>query len=217
MYRSRFRDHSTSRSVMLPDQLGSPFDNDELERFLWKTLFATACDLQFMTHLLELHEREPSRIGSTEREFFEDTYAATQHLLISLPHPADVLKKSPTYYRQNCWRMAALLYFNVAIRQCPTPNLLKSMTSRLVESFQESDMSTAWAPFSGVLLWILFMGCCASWDETEKGWFRLELRRVVRILDLQSVEEMESSLRAFLYRSSILHEPLCELWEECMK
>jgi hypothetical protein len=202
---------------MFRDQLSSPFNNDKLERFLWKTLFATACDLQFMTHLLELHKREPSKIGSIEREFFEDTYAAAQHLLVYLPHPAEVMNKSPTYYRQNCWRMAALLYFNMAIWQCPTPNLLKSMTSRLIESFQESDMSMAWAPFSEMLLWILVIGCCASWDKTEKGWFVLELRRVVRLLDLQSVDDVESSLRSFLYRSSVFHEPLCELWEEYMK
>jgi len=217
MYKSRFRDSRTLGSVMFPDQLGSPFNNDRFEKFLWKTLFSTACDLQFLTHLLELHKREPSKIGATEREFFEDTYAAAQHLLVSLPHPVDVANKSIIYYRQNCWRMGALLYFNIAIRQCPTPNLLKSMTSRLIESFQESDMSMAWTPFSDVLLWILFMGCCGSWDKTEKGWFVLELRRVVRILDLHSVEEMEDSLRAFLYRSSVFDEPLRELWEEHMQ
>jgi hypothetical protein len=204
-------------SIMFPEQIGSPFYNSRFEKFLWRTLFLTACDLQFMTHLLDLHKREPSKIGTIEREFFEDTYAAAQHLLISLPHPVDLLNKSTMYYRQNCWRMAALLYFNMAIRQCPTPNLLKSMTSRLIESFQESDTSMAWGSFSDILLWVLVMGCFASWDKTEKGWFVLELRRVVRILDLHSVEEMECSLSAFLYRSSIFHEPLRELWDEYMK
>jgi hypothetical protein len=217
MYKSRFRDSRTLGSVVFPDQLGSPFDNDRFERFLWKTLFSTACDLQFLTHLLELHKREPSKIGAVEREYFEDTYAATQHLLVSLPHPVDVTSRSITYYRQNCWRMGALLYFNIAVRRCPSPNLLKSMTSRLIESFQESDLTSAWAPFSDVLLWILFMGSCGSWDKTEKGWFVLELRRVVRNLHLHSAEEMEDLLRTFLYRSSVFHEPLRELWEEHMQ
>ena len=214
MYKSRFRERYTSGPILFLDQFGSPFNNDRFEKFLWKTLFQTACDLQFLTHILELHKREPSKIGATEREYFEDTYASVQHRLVSLPHPVDILSKSIAYYRQNCWRMAALLYLNIGIRQSPTPNLLKSMTSRLIESFQESDMSQGWAPFSDILLWILCMGCCGSWDETEKGWFVLELRRVVRMLGLHSLDELESRLQAFLYRSSVLQEPLRKLWND---
>ncbi len=214
MYRSRFRGENFSLSGTRPDLPGSPFDNDRFEKFLWKAMFSYACDLQYLTHLLDLHRRQPSKIGAKEREFFEDNYAAVQHLLVSMPHPADVMAKSTLLYRQDCWRLAALLYFNMAIRECPSPNLLKSMTSRLIESFQESDMSGVWPPFSDVLLWILFMASCAAWDSTEKGWFVLELRRVVRTLSLKTVEDMESLLKSFLYRRIVSGEPLRKLWRE---
>ena len=214
MYRSQFRGENFSVSGTRPDLPGSPFDNDRFEKFLWKTMYSCACDLQFLTHLLDIHRCQPSKIGAKEREFFEDNYAAVQHLLVSMPSPTDVIAKSKVLYRQDCWRLAALIYFNIAIRECPSPNLLKSMTSRLIESFQESDMSNIWSPFSDVLLWILFMGSCAAWDSSEKGWFVLELRRVVRALDLKSFMEMESLLKSFLYRSIVSGEPLRELWSE---
>jgi hypothetical protein len=88
------------------------------------------------------------------------------------------------------------------------------MTSRLIESFQESDMSITWALFFDVLLCILVMGSCASWDMKVKGWFVLELRRDVRIPDLQSVEGMEYSLRGFLFVAVCSTSSFCKLLEE---
>ena len=214
MYRSRFRGESFSLSGARPHLPGSPFDNDRFEKLLWKSMFTCACDIQLLANLLDLHTRQPNKIGAKEREFFEDNYAAIQHILVSMPHPADLVAKSDMYYRNDCWRLGALLYFNMSIRQSPSPNLLKSMTSRLLESFQESDMSSIWAPFPDVLLWILFMASCAAWDKSEKDWFVLELRDVVSVLGLKSVDEMESLLESFLYRSIISREPLRHLWME---
>lgn len=214
LYRSRFRGENYSLSGTRHDLPGSPFDNDRFEKFLWKSLFSCACDLQFLTHLLDLHRREPSKVGAPEREFFEDTFAAAQHLLVAMPNPTNVIAKSTMLYRQDCWRLAALLYFNMAIRESPSPHLLKSMTSRLIESFQESDMSTAWAPFTDVLLWILFIASQAAWDITERGWFVLELKRVIRCLNLKDVGEMRSLLKSFIYRSFISEDHLCEFWKE---
>ena len=212
MYKSQFRDAEPLLSVMGNDLLGSPFENSRFETFLWKDMFSVACDLHRLTYMLELHRREEARIRDKEREYFEDTYAAVQYQLVSLPHPDAVIAKSTRYYRQNCWRLAAFIYFNIAIRTCPVSSLLKSITNRLIESLQESEMSSAWVPFSDVLLWVVFMGCCATGSEVERGWFALEWKRLVRVLGLKSFEETESLMSGFLYRSNILRKPLCELW-----
>jgi hypothetical protein len=217
MYKSRFRDQSMESTISSPSAitaLGSPFDNNRFETFLWKNLFSVACDLQSMTFLLDLHSRQPTRINDSEREFFEDTYAAVQHLLVLFPHPDAVNAKSTVYYRQNCWRIAGLLYFNIAVRTCPAPPLLKSMTSQLAMSLQESNLASAWAPYSDVLLWILFMGVCGSWDPLERGWFIMETKRTVRLLALKSIEEVERLLKSFLYRGCIFQASLEDLWRD---
>jgi hypothetical protein len=46
------------------------------------------------------------------------------------------------------------------------------------------------------------------------GWLILELKEVVRYLDLRSLEDVEMLLKTFLYRESTFHRSLCEIWEE---
>jgi hypothetical protein len=116
-------------------------------------------------------------------------------------------------YRQECLRLALFIYFNTGIRVTPSPRFLKSMTSALVEAFQESDLSSLWHPFPSVLLWVLFMGYCGSYDPFDKGWFVQESRRVVCSLKLGSCDDMETLLTAFLYRKCLHGQPLRELWQ----
>lgn len=213
MYKSKFRDPSSVESILGYDASGSPFNEKTLEDFLWLKLFPVACDLPYLTYLLDLYILEPNRIGEKEREYFEDAFAACLHTLISFSHPSDILAKTTMFYRQDCWRICALLYCNTGIRVCPSPKLLATMTSRLIESIQESDISSAWHPYSKVLLWALFMGYCGSWDPFEKGWFMKESKRVARVLDLTSAEEMERALVAFLYHKITHGEWLRKFWE----
>jgi hypothetical protein len=192
----------------------SPFTDKRLENFLCTPLFSIACDLLHLTSLLELHISSPSKIGLQEREYFEDTFAACQHGLAGFPHPENVIAKSAMLYRQHCFRLAAFIYFNTGIRVSPTPKLLSTMTSGLIDALQESDLSGGWGGDGEILLWVLFMGYVGSWEPFEKGRFLQEAKRIVRRLGLRGVEEIEGLLRAFLYRRSTFREPLGEMWEE---
>lgn len=92
----------------------------------------SACEMHGLTYMIDFHARQSDKFGDIERDFFEDTYATVQHALISFPRPNAVIEKSAPYYRQHCWRLAALVYFNTCIRQCePTSPLVRCFVSEL--------------------------------------------------------------------------------------
>lgn len=187
MYKSRFQE-PTSYQLVLP-LLGSKkqFLNTRLEQFCCKPLFRIACDLLHLTTLLGHHECESHKIGLTEREYFEDNFAVCQHSLASFPHPFTVLIKSTMLYRQECFRLALIIYFNSGIRVTPSPKFLNTMKSGLIKACQESTLSDSWHPFSDILLSILFIGYCGSGDPAGKGWFVHTSKIVVRTLKLKSL------------------------------
>src|SRR5579859_3970446 len=59
----------------------SPFLNNKLQKFLTLELFSAACDLHGLSYLMDINSRQPSRITSILREYFEDTFAASTHTL----------------------------------------------------------------------------------------------------------------------------------------
>jgi len=184
--------------------------------FLCEPLLTTAGDLRALSCLLDLHKRDPSLIREGERAYFEDTFAAAKHSLVSFPAPkdVDVHLKTVNYYRQNCFRIASLLYLNTALRTCPTAGLLNTMTERLMDSLHESDLSDSWAPFQDILLWILFMGICGSLSITTKGWFLLEFKRLLAVLNLEKRDDVLRLFKALIYRRTVLDDVLFELWDE---
>ena len=232
MYRSRFRssgrliaagdvcDDSISKYLANPQlylQIRPPsssFANTRFETFLCPDFFTSACDMKDLTYIVDLHKSEPSRINSIQQEYFEDTYVAVQRSLAAFPlRSAASFVKSTEFYQQHCWRLAALIYNNTALRTWHvSSSWAKVLVDDLISTLQESDAITTWSSFLDVLLWTLFVGSRGA--ESERGWFVLELRRVVRLLGLQTLDQVESILKCFLYRDIVFYEPLCELWEQ---
>ena len=203
------KDRQSRSTVPLP----SPFDNQSFEHFLSKYSFCIACDVKDLSYVLDFHDLYPQKIGAIEREYFEDTYAASQHALAAIAWPSPGATKS--IYREHCWRVATLIYFNTGIRNWQRcTGVLSGLIRELTNSLHCSDLSAAWSPFSDVLLWVLFLGHFGAYTGMEKGWFGLEISRVMTILDVESFEHLESILKQFLYRDSIYRGPLVELWEE---
>lgn len=234
MYRTRFRSTgplisaidiccgrtpeflSDSRHYLRNHPLSSPFRNPQFEGFLWGDLFSVAYELHGLTYMLDLHMERPSAIRPIHREFFEDTWAAVQHSLADFPYPHAVgIIKSVMYLRQHCWRMATLLYCNMALRSWDrSSGMIKSMVEQLISALRESDLSSIWNPFPDVLVWVLSMGSFAADATAESDWLVLELRSVVKILGLQRFEDLEALLKSLLYRDSTFQAPLRTLWKE---
>jgi hypothetical protein len=234
MYRSRFRENGPLISAVdvcsrpMSDLLlsiqcrtpnvtkRSPFQNTIFETFLCRELFSAACELKGLTYMLDLYIRQPSKIGTLQREFFEDTYAATQHSLVSFPYPtANGGLTSIMYYYQHCWRLAALIYFNIAIR-CwgQASDMITSLVDQLISSLQLASLSSMWSDSPEVLLWMVFIGRCAARDKISNDWLLFEVRQGVRLLNLGNSDELEGLLKSFLYRESIFQGQLYTTWQE---
>jgi hypothetical protein len=234
MYRSRFREKgqlisavdicSRPMSDLLPSiqyctskvSTSSPFQNTIFETFLYGELFSTACELKGLTYILDLYIRHPSKIGPFQREFFEDTYAVTQYSLVSFPYPTTIdSTTSIIYYRQHCWRLAALIYFNIAIR-CwrQASDMITSLVDQLISSLQVANLPSMWSDSPEVLLWMVFVGRCAARDKINSDWLLLAVRHGVRLLNLRSGDKFEGLLKSLLYRESIFRGPLYTTWQE---
>jgi hypothetical protein len=233
MYKSRFRENGLLASAVdicsrfasesLPStqrllsthSARSPFQNMELETFLCRELFSIACELQGLTYILDLHSQQPGKIGPLQREFFEDTFAAVQHSLVLFPHPTVIgVMTSTMSYRQHCWRLAAMIYLNTAVR-CwgRASEMVKELVYQLISSLRGADLSSMWFDIPEISLWIVFLGSYAAWDEVNLGWLLSEFRHGVRILDLQSIDKLEDLLKSFPYRQSMFRGELCMIWQ----
>lgn len=238
MYRSRFREYgplisavdvcNRSESELFPNSqrqvsptvgtspLGSPFQNTKFETFLWGELFSAACELHGLSYMLDLYIQRPNKIGAIQREFFEDTFAGVQHNLISFPYPTDTdTIQSIAYYRQNCWRLAAMIYLNTAIRVFnPISVMVQSLVTKLIPSLRLSDLSSMWSSFPKVLMWMAFMGRCVAMNESERYFFSSLLKQGKRLLDLNTASELQDLLQPLLYREVVFGGRLRMIWEE---
>jgi hypothetical protein len=203
-------------SYLTMNNAWSPFQNDKLETFLWGNLFSIACNLHALTDVLDRVSQQPSKMGPLQREFFEDTYAATQHAIVSFPRPNDaVIMQSATYFRQHSWRVAAMIYVNCTLRTWDIASFpIKTMVSELVLSLRQSDLNFMWSNFPEVLIWVLFTGASASWDKLDRGWLLLELSYGVKLFRLRSPEELETLLKSLLYCETMSREVLGQIWVE---
>jgi hypothetical protein len=120
--------------------------------------------------------------------------------------------QSVMYFRQNCWRCAAFIYLNTAVRTAPYPGIMKHATSRMVSSLQQSESWTLWAPFPHILLWVLFMGFCGSSADSEKNLFKLQFQGTAREMRLTSTEEIRDLFKKQLWRDTVLWAKLKEGW-----
>ena len=194
MYSSRYRDCS--------QHTRNPFHAPYLKQFLWRSLFDCACDLYYLTYYLEAHQKYSEMFGAQELELFEDTFAAILNGLAAFPRPESIFTKSFVYYRQHCWRIAATIYFNISLRQCPSPNNMRHFTHDLLLSLPETDMICSWDSTWEVLLWCLFMGYCGSETFEYQGWFYVEVKQLCVAKGVDKVESLEHVLQAGPYRQS---------------
>lgn len=191
------------------------FPNSDIQRFLWEPLFSAAIDINTITRQIESYNygSEADETPPEKIEVGEWTFAAAQHRLASFPHPEHQTMKSTMYFRQNCWRNAAFIYFNCIIRTTPAKMLLKLSVNRIVECYEKSEPWTGWAPHSNILLWVLLMAMIGAQTEAEKGMFKVEFRRVLHQLQLSTAEEVRQVLKNQLWRE----QPLMEFLGEFMK
>lgn len=213
MYRSRVR----SLLSPPPDFLNvKPYENPQLERFLCKTLFSVAGGLYYMTNVLRGRKNATvmHNLSQDEIEYFEDTYATTNHLLAALPHPKRLKNQSTYYQRQHSWRLAAFFYFNLAIRDSPVPSVLSRSCAWLVDALHAAEMSSWSVQNFDILTWILFMGFCgAAGQDHVQGWFSQELRRMRPVMKIETTKAFTEILERYLYVDTVYAGHVDALWQ----
>ena len=221
MYKSRLRTVVSPPPTFLNLEL---YTNPALEKFLCKTLFSAASDLHYLTSVIRRRrdtKRKAPDLSDDEIEYFEDTYATAQHLLVSLPHPhqqARTGNASVYYQRQHAWRLAALLYFNISIRDGPTPALVSQSFTSLVEALRASGLPGTWGEENlGILTWVIFMGYCGSKVKpVTQGWFATELSKCKTALGIETTSAFKKVLEdaGRLYMEIVQGQFVEELWKE---
>lgn len=194
----------------------SPFQNNKFEVFLCGELFPIACKLHALTSILDRSCQKPNKIGPIEREFFEDIFCAVQRMLVMFPQPGDPgVVLSTTYYRQNSWRVAAIIYCVCVLRSWDVASLpTRTIASELVKALRSSDIQSMWFDSPEVLVWMLVNGAIVAWDKLDRGWFLIELRYGIGYLGLKSPEELEELLKSLLYCEDVSRAELRGIWEE---
>lgn len=189
--------------------------SSRLRTFLPDSLFRVACDLQAMSDILDENPID----GTTNRTLsqedvhcFEDRFAATQHDLVDFPFSQTGIDNTVRYHQQNCWRNAAFIYLNNAIRGTPGKGLIDLATGRLIDSLLKSDLRTGWTAHRDVLLWVLFISWNGAFGHAEKSLFAIQFQRLVSDMGLSSFEQIRQVLRQHVWRDSYLGQPLREAW-----
>lgn len=205
-----------SSSYLLGRTSRSPFSNDLFEDFLCEKLFWIACHLHAMTQVLEMVSHQPGIMGPLQREAFEDTYAASKHALASFPSSYNTeIIQSPAYFHQHSWSVAAMIYVNCSLRTWDIASPpIKLMVSELIYYLRQSDLESMWSDSPEVMLWILFIGATASWEQRDRGWILVKLRHGIDVLHLRNHEELEKLLMSLLYPECMLRDSLREIWKE---
>ncbi|PMD42743.1 hypothetical protein L207DRAFT_581395 [Hyaloscypha variabilis F] len=233
MYNSRFRENGVQVSAIEicnkgADELfpanrryvalqpaSSPFRNNSFETFLWGELFSIACDLHMLSYMLDLNARHPRKLGSVQREYFEDTYAAVLHALAAFQYPDDIgVMKTAAYYRQHAWRLAAIMYVKSGIRGWDkVMHPIKAANNEYISALHALDLENLWVSMPEILVWLLFIGTCGTWDGVELSWMLVELRRGTRLLDIKSAQELEKLLKSMLLTNSLKERHLYVIWQ----
>lgn len=78
-------------------------------------------------------------------------------------------------------------------------------------------MPRAWTHCLEVLPWILVIGSLGAMLSPQRGWFVMELKRVVGILRLQSLEDVERLLNSLLWCDRIYRDALRKIWDEVVR
>lgn len=88
------------------------------------------------------------------------------------------------------------------------------MSDMLKVALLETDLLSFWAPHSILLLWVIFAGACVSQSKKERPWFIFHLARGIRLLKLQTLDQLRAMLLPFFYLDRMFKERLTKMWEE---
>lgn len=90
----------------------------------------------------------------------------------------------------------------------------RSMARQLKESLERTEMSSLWAPNFDLLLWVLIIGAHIANGQEEYPWLIAHISKLVKILQLQAVDQIEQMLLGFYYFQRSFGPTLANVWND---
>ncbi|RFU36284.1 hypothetical protein B7463_g31, partial [Scytalidium lignicola] len=150
-----------------------------------------------------VHNREPCRFHDTRAHIDEILHAAKDYDL-SRSGEADI---------QECIRLAASIYSNMCFRDIPPASAIHShLVDQLKLALVRSKLSSTWAGYRDVLIWVLFMGGAVTTDQDSRLWILGLLKPICDQLGLADWGHVRESLRNFLWVDEFCEGPCKNLW-----
>jgi hypothetical protein len=102
-----------------------------------------------------------------------------------------------------------IFYYLTLLRFAPAV-----MSEMLQASLQKTDLPSFWSPYSSLLLWVIFVGVHVSRTKKERPWFVFYLARGVKLLEIQTLDQLRDVLSRFFYLDRLFGKSLTKIWEE---
>jgi len=121
------------------------------------------------------------------------------------------------------FRLAALLYFRISIRELPSTARMHATLVHRIRCILESSSSSSFLSIVDsyndnksleLLAWIAFMGGATSSNSDDHQYFVGLLITLCSTLGVQKRAQLQVRLTGICWREGICDERLCQLWKE---
>jgi hypothetical protein len=109
-------------------------------------------------------------------------------------------------------KLAMLIWIGMVLAD-RNKQLLSYQVNRLRNTLEPNRLDGFEADHPEVLLWIAVSGALATTDDEDKAWCTGLARRLAQKLEIDSMEDMEEQLHAFLYSPEVQRDALKALME----
>ena len=148
-------------------------------------------------------------------QFIYTTQTLVEYQLLSLPfdnigHPLTPAQESV--------RLALFVFAQPIITLTkPSSAFTRSMARQLKESLLCTEMPSLWSPNFDLLLWVLFIAAHISDGQEEWTWVVTHISKLVRLLRLQALNQVEEILLGFYYPQDAFGRTLIAIWRDAQQ
>jgi hypothetical protein len=139
------------------------------------------------------------------------------HSVLSLPPweelPISDQEQTDLVIYEAC-RTTAIIYSNAVLLGLPThTGWHRNIVERLRAILEEADLNS-WAEHSpGLLSWVLFIGCLASYRTPHRQFFEMFLRDTLLSSGMRSWRSLRRNLGEFLWSESACEHGAAVIWD----
>ena len=169
--------------------------------------------------LLSYFMSKPSISPQDQIMFSRGLYITEYKLLVILDQNSedDLIPLDRNSHIYGSTRLAAYLYLYMGLRELPRTTRINYTLARRLKGILEgnnADLLVVWKDDLHLLLWILFIGCTATFGTDERVYFVSHLKRIIPFMRLDTLEHFKDALKKVLWLSDFCEHESAALWKE---